>query len=564
MDLSGEDQLSALLSRPGEAIDWIEFKKHFSRLSNWELVRENLATATDAKQIGRVLWFLSAFPSAIPGGLLNESIMPLLGYEDSLVRSQVLEIVFHASSAASIESVVRGGWNWSATNFELENHWGSLVLCEHGASLPFEEICRRVRPTYLASAVLSRGNQPTEVQVLAKFLHEIWLHIGELPDLPLDLPEFTVDASASGEVEHLSRRGLPKDIFSQSVRFINPDQSWGGLPDQMPDLNLENVEQFQERQRKLIQILREAVAQQAAAGNAWFGEVVYPNELQAIIEQYPDLVRQWVQAATATEPEAYRRLRLCGSFYGALCVGLLGKDTQMATSLYWRLQKAGTRVHVVDHFSGVEFLDLAFFNAEPDVNLRGAWSEKLEQATTDQELLRIAFLAQHGKAKNWLLKYVAEGTGSPIPISKARSIILLGFSDDQETLGVIDQLLQTQPETWIGDLAKASKQRWNKNSWSKHWFHRFLTASDDATAWASFRLFLLCIDSRFWLWGKRLEVEVGDGNVRPERLTFLRDNLENIRDHIQKNEKEMADQFLGQKILEREVWPWMSSFTTHL
>ena len=93
--------------------------------------------------------------------------------------------------------------------------------------------------------------------------------------------------------------------------------------------------------------------------------------------------------------------------------------------------------------------------------------------------------------------------------------------------------------------------------WAKHWYRQFLVSEDNVVSWASFRLFLKSVDTRFWLWHKDLETEVAQTHSDAQRQLFLRDSLDDIGSAIEKNEKQMVENFLGQKILNGEVWPWM-------
>ena len=120
--------------------------------------------------------------------------------------------------------------------------------------------------------------------------------------------------------------------------------------------------------------------------------------------------------------------------------------------------------------------------------------------------------------------------------------------------------LPNQPDTWVKKLFETSQYRWQKNDWAKHWFHRFLAIDDDVKAWAAFRLFLHCVDTRFWHWQMQLKAAVPEHELTPKRLDFLQDNLETIKNRIRKNEKPLRKQYLGHKILEDQAWPWMSTF----
>jgi hypothetical protein len=78
-------------------------------------------------------------------------------------------------------------------------------------------------------------------------------------------------------------------------------------------------------------------------------------------------------------------------------------------------------------------------------------------------------------------------------------------------------------------------------------------------AWASFRLFLRCVDKRFWLW---MDQSVEDSNKKDGsdlRLIFLDDNEDTIKNNIRKNEQELEKTLFGVKKQERGIWPWIEN-----
>jgi hypothetical protein len=181
----------------------------------------------------------------------------------------------------------------------------------------------------------------------------------------------------------------------------------------------------------------------------------------------------------------------------------------------------------------------------------------VEQCQTDRELMELAIVSQHGNGQDWLWSYIQEGVRSPVPLQKSYSMTLLAFIEGEEARTLLNTLLEDQPDTWVKQLLETSLRRCQMNAWAKHWFRRFLCADDDVTAWASFRLFLQCVDSRFWLWQRQIKNEVTSSANIERRWTFLEDNLDTLKNMIRKNEEPLEKHFLGQKILQNQVWPWM-------
>ncbi len=552
--MDGDAQLAALLHRPERSVDLSNYKHEFLPVKEWELVRIQLENVTDAKALARTLWFLTVHPETIPHDLLNNSIVPLLNHEHAFVRSLVLELVYRTKEESAINSVVRGEWHWDSSDDGFQNHWGSLILCEYGESLSFDEICRRVPPNYLGYAIMHRGYKQHEVQTYAALIHQLMLQIGTNgPDLPIDLPAFDVESSASGDVQRVNRRKLANDYSTSSITFLDPNSTWGGMEESgNPDLANWNANAAVDQQRKLWDIIGEAIEQQKTAGNSWFGQNFHEETLDKVIEECPDLVAKWISSALPN-----KTIRRGSSFYSALCSVLLKEQADKGIELFSRLQETDTRIRIIDHDTQLDLLDFALFDTTPSENVKNAWQRELERCDTDQDLMRITLLAQNGTGGDWLRSYINERLHSTAPLDKARAIVLSGFLDDPESLETTQQLVQSQPDTWPGELAKTAEQRRYRNSWAKYWFTRFMTAGDDTIAWASHRLFLRCVDSRFWFWTEQVEADSAGAGINLRREMFFNCNQDDLQNAIRANEKDIAEQFLGQKIKKRQVWPWM-------
>jgi hypothetical protein len=234
---------------------------------------------------------------------------------------------------------------------------------------------------------------------------------------------------------------------------------------------------------------------------------------------------------------------------------LLTEVPDKGLELYWRLKETNIGARVIDHNSKIQLLDYSLFKIPDTPQARNAWQQKLEQCQTDRDLMEIAILAQFGNGSDWLWLYIQDRVHSPIPLEKTRAMAMLAFIDNAYKL--LKTLLKNPPDTWEKQLLELSLQRWQMNDWAKYWFHRFLRADDDVEAWASFRLFLRCVDTRFWHWEERIKAEVEINKTIERRWIFFEDNLDTVHNRIRKNEQDLKKHYLGQKILNRQAWPWM-------
>jgi hypothetical protein len=561
---NAEEQFKLLLERPEEAIDLMACEQSFLEINNWDIVRNKLTPDSTTKTIQRILWFISLHIKNVPQDIFVQRIFPLLKHQDYLVRSYVLKILYFLENTAALNKFINGTWSWNSNINNSENHWGSLLLCKHASSLSFAELINRVHPIYLGYAVQCRGMDKNEVSQYAEEIQRIWLFFSStIPDLPSCSPSITVQTSIlNGEdISMINLKSLLEN-HSQSLTYSSSDACWGGLDksdySQESQFFQEMLSPNHEQQRQLKrQTVQEIIKQQTEVGNVWFAECFFSYALNQIIDERPDLVNQWLKVVFEGNSNGKKHLSLASSFYEALCAVLLKVYHKKSICLYWRIQEIEARIHVRDEYLEVELLDYAFFQAPPNEDIKNAWSKKLEQCKTDKELLIIAILAQLGNGRDWLWDKIKQGIASPATLEKSYAITLLAFIQEREALKHLNLCLENQPDTWVKNLLERSRQIWQRNDWAMHWFRRFLELDDDVTAWASFRLFLRCVDNRFWYWRKLLEAGVTANQFIDKRHNFLEDNLGTIKNKIRKNEEGLEKEFLGHKILQDQAYPWM-------
>jgi hypothetical protein len=554
--MSGDDQFATLLRRPAKAANLVSYKDSFRPVSNWQSVRIALTSLTNDLDLYRSLWFLSGHPNNIPADLFDQCILPLFDHKDEFVRSKVLRIIYETGNAKGIETAIET-WGYNVSFEGYQNHWGSLIVAKYGATLNFDQLVQRVHPGYLGYAVQIRGSRSLEVLSYAELLNQLLVRIAnENAEISNDLPTFKIELSARSNIQDTSRLTLPAELFNRSITFVDPYSDRGGLTrGGEPDFEEWTTTSFEEYQHRLSESVREAIEQQMTAGNLWFGQAFHEEGLDKVVEERPDLITDWICRADPFTREGARLIFKASSFYDGLCAVLLKKKQSLGIKLYNQLQQAPTRTRVIDRYTKIELLDFALFQSEPSDELQYVWNQKLDMCSTDEELMKIALVAQHGSGKDWLWESTKAGLGSRVPFEMGRSRLLLGFIEGEDRVSLIEQLIASDPDTWLRNCVKQVKERQERNDWAKHWFNRFLSASNDVNAWASIRLLLRCCDRRFWFWRERIESDV-ENAVDFRRKAYLRDNLDTIKRAIDRNEKQLTDQFLGQKILKRQAFPW--------
>ena len=560
-DLEQPEQLRHLLERPNDALDLLSFEQFFKPIKDWDSVRDKLHKTLDPASLRRVLWTISAHPMGIPEDI-HSTLLSLVDHEDTAVRGRVLRILYITGYTPVMQAVVDEAWHWDPGRCEEENHWGSLLLCEHASTFTYSDLRRRIHPRHLGYAVELRGNKAVELSQYAEDIDRTWEFIGtKVPDVPPDLPDIEVTGHGKWDTEDIPRVGLHRGRYSRSVRFVSRDASWGGVSGVRSE-DLEELLSFcgddkDDRCETDLQIVRETVKQQTESGNHWFAKRFCPYALEGVIRERPDLLSRWLDPVLAGQPKAERYLVLGRSFYEALCEVLLHCKPKEGIDLYWRLRETPCPVRFEDKDTAIQFLDYALFGAPASDEVVAAWRRRLVQCRTDRELMEVAVLAQTGNADGWLWSFIEEGVDSDAPLNRARSFTLLGFMEAEQAKALLDLHRQRQADTWLGRVIDTSLRRWETNAYANYWFRRFLSVTDTVDAWRSFRLFLRCVDRRFWCWRERIGNEVPSHSPTELRRLFFEGNRGRLQNAIRANERGLDEFFLGQKVLEGEMWPWM-------
>ena len=84
-----------------------------------------------------------------------------------------------------------------------------------------------------------------------------------------------------------------------------------------------------------------------------------------------------------------------------------------------------------------------------------------------------------------------------------------------------------------------------------------MAEDDRVKSWAAFRLFLRCVDKRFWIWGKEL---INIAELSDWKKDAYMANIGTIMEAIKKNEEKLKDTFICHEVKENQLWPWMKKY----
>lgn len=561
--LPGENQLVHLLHRHLERRDLTRYAIRFKPLTSAFAVLEGLQSAQDVDVIKRTLQFLIPHINLIHSHHIESTLLPLLEHEDSLVRALVLEILFLCADNHLINRFLESEWSWQTSSHIFENHWGSRILCEYGHELPISKIFNRVHPAHWGMAIRCRGY---DVQELDKFAELISLLLqasaSSTVDIQSDLPLVEIDGylNENEDRELLHRLSISRRAIANSVTFfVSGHGNWGGvLGDPATHFNALEESHSTEWHKARVDIVQRIQRSQFNSNNSIFLMRFSTESLSQLWQQHRTVVEQWLETILVDTPSAHQALRKTHAFYQALCEVLLKEAPEDGIRLYHHLSTQIGLPLFVDADTKIDLLDFALFNAQVTDTTKKAWRTRFEKCQSDLDLLKLAIAAQKGKAEGWLHDWITAECYSSIPLFFSRAVTLLAMLDGEIGRETLVVLSDQEPKTWRSELVGLGLKRWHRNAFAKYWFRQFFESESDIDAWAAFRIFLTCIDGRYWMWCSKIIESIIGNSWHLNRLRFLQSNTDTIRNHIRKNEDKLfRDTLFGQKVKKRQAWPWV-------
>ncbi|MFW6015614.1 MAG: NACHT domain-containing protein, partial [bacterium] len=550
LHLNFKKQLTYLSNRPKESYDLIAYKPKFKKVIDWNFIEQKLSTAEDQEKIKRILWFISVHSREIPDCLINK-IIKYINHSYSEIRGLVLEILYNNNLSKITDILKNIDWEWLPENSLRENHWGSIILCE--SQFSYKQINYQIDPSYLGYAVSCRGSKTDD---LLEFINDIEFLITNNKGTNTDInqiPGIEVLCHREKNNKAIEFYGINERENTKTVKYISKDAHWGG------GINSEDKDIFNdwnESERidgERLQFIKNIVAKLKEEGKTWFVKRVNNQVFETIIKEYPQKIDEWLNSLFKGEHGTKKRLLLNQSFYEAICEHLLKSNNNKGKKLYRKLKSIDIVVFFKDEYTEIPILDYSLFKSNCE-GIENEWTEYLDSCISDNDLLNLILLLEEPESFNWLWEVIDNDLQSKVPFYNARALTLLGFQDDEKAKEILEEYCKNEHETWLDIIVTQSLKRFNKNIYAKYWFSRFVNEKNNIEAWRSFRLFLQCVDRRFWVWGKEFEI---DKKLDYLKYNYYYDNISKIKNSIKKNEKKYRDYYLNHKILETESWPWM-------
>ncbi len=513
--------------------------------------------ATPQRLYNLLLYLTEALRHVVPQ--VQQYLLGRFGALDTVARGCCLELFVRTRDAVAAQQIVASGWRAQGgkENY-LEDTWGSILLAEFGNALPFADLALRLDRQWLGAAVQQRGYRADDLTVYAGLLDSIWHSIADKTPPPEVEPQVeSLSQYVVLKVNPATER-QPENVGIHSgdggASFAN--YTWGGSAGSSGDFRLAlDPHARLEKHNALAQQVQAMVEDEYRNGNPWFAHGFRDGGLVQVCALAHQPWREWIAPVLRDDRRAWQLLRLCRGFYEKLCAALLIHAPQEGLELYQALSSRQT-VRITDARLGIPTLLMDAFAAPASPQLEQILRAHMDAGTSDLDLFERAMLCQRGGRLEWMRQLIGQWQSSDLEYDHARALALLGFSCAPEDGAALVRWIDSHADCWLRGVAQTALQNQQKCAWARCWFGRFLERENRTEAWAAFRLFLRCVDRRFWFWFNRSALDA----AQPWKRDAFSMNLGALEDACKENEKEWQANFLGQKVKPRELWPWMDAY----
>lgn len=286
-----------------------------------------------------------------------------------------------------------------------------------------------------------------------------------------------------------------------------------------------------------------------------------PEALDRLVPEHLDALNGWADELIEANPKGQRiLLARRSSFYWLLMSSLLraGSGSSRGVELWRILDEASSGILLTYGRFHLPLTVKELFTSGCPRELLQLRESVILAVQDDRRLHHISLAAALGDQK-WLEDWSEHQLKESLGYRRALGATLLGGLPFEEKrfnrlLEVRDQEKSLQVATIVERACEA--QRLDK--FARHWLTKVRAAQDPAEATASAQLFLLCADSRAYIWEKECGLPIDSRTNR-----YLDAALwERFSSTVSNQQRRMLDTFLGHKRsnLKERVVPFLNTF----
>lgn len=523
---------------PLKMVSWYNVPPMPSPSSQAEALEVIRRTGADSRELLRALYF-SAECKTVLDDETKAAMLRACRHEDPAVRGSALRLVDLAGNDDLVQEVICLG-----DVYHHEDFWpavnGSNLIVRHGTALPAREIVARLHPASWTFAAHRQRRPGSDLDVMAEALDKVWQHvIADPTNAPRELPSITRSP------DEPSGLGWPvSDDEQDSSQTDSINGSWlAPRPATKPILSVEaRRDEWMRRSEARTAALHSAWQTDAFA---WFGRAFDAEGLHSILECRPDLSGRWAAPALDAGPRG-RSLRLrLRTFFQALAEALFGLEPALGLQVWTKLaDDSGSNL------PGSTTAEIAFWADGPEAIQ--ARERVIEACWTDTQLGEVALAAARHSRADWLRTKTYELVRSEDLWRRAKGLCLASLSVlDTPAFESYVQAADVS-DTWVGDQVKVFRHRHSLYQRGLHWFGVFGTAEDDVVAWGAWRMLVACADARWTTWPG-----CWNETSKARRLAFLAAAEGELKRACEEADRERRDMFLGLKVTQGEVFPFV-------
>lgn len=537
MTVPTEKAAEAFLPRPDSAFDpqllHLWFRPQPRDVA--QTLHARLTMEAEPRRLARLLLVTGCAP--LPLTTDQRAIVArCLGDGDSYLRYSATLYALNSGDDDLMAVVMADNRPLLAADGAVADQLQAHILIRYGQNLPFAELVRRLPLPGLAAAVVVRGNDPAEVDLLSDMINAVLVDLHESPSVFLESggPRAVITTVDLGgvAVDNISEaQKEPKRIQIDSLKTMK--RFARGMADDDDEIAAKTAR---------LQSLKDDGKQ---LNQARFSIPA----LRAIRDRHPDRVTVWADNAIHSQ-----RLRVRASaFFQSLAAALVHDDPAMGFRLWRVLRGEGVSLTFRLSPAGTDWMACLPFQAPDSPEAMEVRKELLDQAITDADILELATAATACGRRDWLMVETERHIALKALWRRGKGLALAALADlDEDAFNDLVSRADVD-DSWVGDGVSVLRDSHNRNRWAKHWYHQFLTAADKDVSYAGFVLFLRCADRRCRLWMEAMEAEPG---VDEWRIRYRKTIDDTIAEAIAENEKRYADRLMGLEFKKDEVIPY--------
>lgn len=450
-----------------------------------------------------------------------EGLMPLVATADpNDLRTSAFMGLASANSRTFGERLLAIGWKVKAEQVSLEQDYGSrAVLAAAQKSQRLANLRFTVAPWRLLTEARIRGGRPEDVKAAADALTPAVLSAFR----PVGLEaEVSIDVSDSHGRVSVSLPEPPEGDLASFLSSISEDE-----------------DTFNARQRLANQRVDEYLTSAKDAGAVLMTRNFSVDDVTLLVQHCSAEVEAWLEGFELRTPAFVDKVNRAGGLFLAICEVLLAQQPGRGVALWealvdtLRLKFAGV--------AGILELTHLPFRAPDSPQVLGLRRKlySLQRNPNDKSYFELAVCVLVSGNLAWLFAVISEDETSRHDWRRMRGVLVKGFLGETPPS---EAKWPEGPVIGVSQWLRRSALIWaNRQGQAKYWWREFLRSTTPEAAYASWHVFLRCVDRRACAWmDTELRAHADDSELWQVKMLHLRISRSKLQNAMETQEKQGA------------------------